>query len=279
MEAPTMMSTSKWALLLHSAAAVLLAAILAVLLLDAAQAQTIALPTPVSSTMQPRLAPTATPAAAPAAAEEQRRTIVVAGEGQVIVQPNLAQFDIGVETLEPAIAEAVANNAATLEQVLASLSANGVSEADLRTASYNIYPERDYERGGLAPIIGYRVTNMVQVTVRDLGQTGALLEAATEAGANQIYGVSFAVDPEARQAAEREARAQATAVLRGHAEELATLYGAELGELITVSEVVGTGGLGGYAYGEGGGGAGGPVIEPGGLTVVVRLQATFAIAG
>lgn len=273
-----MMTTSRWAILLQGAVAGLLAAILVVLLLDVAQAQTVALPTPAPSE-QAHLTPTAIPSAVPIASETERRTIVVAGEGRVIVQPDLAQFDIGVETLEPAIAEAVANNAAVLEQVLASLRAHGVSDADIRTASYHIYPERDYERGGLAPIIGYRVTNLVQVTVRDLEQAGALLEAATEAGANQIYGVTFAVNPEAEQAAEREARAKATAVLRAHAEELATLYGAELGELITVSEVVGTTGPGSYIYAEGGGGAGGPLIEPGGLTVVVRLQATFAIAG
>jgi uncharacterized protein YggE len=272
-EEDTTMNGHRWALALQSAIAVFVGAILVVVTLDVTRAQVVAPPAfPTIAAPLPTLAPE--PAVAPvASASALRQTVVVVGEGRVTTRPSIARLEIGVETLEPEIAAAVEANDAALAQVLASL-AEYVGEADIRTMSYNVYPERDYDRAGLAPVLGYRVTNMAQVTVRDLSRLGPILEAATAAGANQIYGVTFDLDAGSRAQAESEARALASASLRAHAEELAALNGAGLGALVTVSEALASSPLS-YAYG--GEGAGGPTIEPGGLAVVVRLQATYEL--
>ena len=56
-------------------------------------------------------------------------------------------------------------------------------------------------------IAGYRVSNQVNVKIRDIALVGDVLAAVTEAGANSIYGVNFSVaDPAALEA---EARALA----------------------------------------------------------------------
>jgi uncharacterized protein YggE len=270
------MLRTRWFILTVGATALLFIAALFGHLTGITRAQVIVWPTLVPQPAPAQAATTATAIRVEPAVAGLPRTIVVLGEGQVTAQPGLARIDLGVETVAPTIAEAVETNEATLAKVLASLEAD-VAPADIHTTSYNVYPERDYDRGPLPPILGYHVTNMVQVTVRDLARLGRVLEAATTAGANQIFGVSFDLDEATRAGAETEARALATASLQAHAEELARLQKVQLGRLISVSEVIGAGALLPYTYGEGAGGGGGPTITPGGLAVTVRLQATYAI--
>lgn len=271
------MNRKRWLMLVPVAIAILLGASLITLLIGVSHAQVIVPATTISPTTPSQVTATVPPVSPNRAATELPRTIVVVGEGQVVAQPGFARFECGVETVAPTIAEAIATNEATLEQVIASLETY-VAPDDIRTTSYSVYPERDYQRGGLAPILGYHVTHVVQVTVRDLTMLGSILEAATSAGANQIYGVSFDLDADTRARAERDARSQATANLRAHARELAQLHEVRLAQLVNVSETIGANTLPPYTYAEGLGGAGGPTITPGGLSVIVRLQATYAIA-
>ena len=80
---------------------------------------------------------------------------------------------------------------------------------------------------------------MANVTVRDLDRVGDVLDAVIEAGANNIWGVSFGLeDPAAPQA---EARAKAIDDAKARAGALAELSGVELGPVMSISEVVGGG--------------------------------------
>ena len=84
---------------------------------------------------------------------------------------------------------------------------------------------------------GYRVSNMLRVTVRDVERAGDVLDAAVEAGANQVYGVTFTVSDESRW--QGQAREKAFADAKARAAELAGLAGVELGAVQSVSEVIG----------------------------------------
>ena len=117
------------------------------------------------------------------------------------------------------------------------------------------------------------------VTIRDLYKVGAVLDAAIEAGANNIHGVSFRIDdPDAPESGARE---QAVADGLAKAEQLAELHNAQVGDVISISEVVGGGGgtfAGGFASVpvRGMGGGGGPV-SPGELELTLRLQVVYGI--
>jgi uncharacterized protein YggE len=74
---------------------------------------------------------------------------------------------------------------------LAAVKALGIEDKDIQTSSYNINPQMDYDNG--SKITGYTVTNMVQVTVRNLDQTGEVLDKAVAAGANESGGIQFTV--------------------------------------------------------------------------------------
>jgi uncharacterized protein YggE len=109
--------------------------------------------------------------------------------------------------------------------------------------------------------------------VRDVNQLGDVLDKAVAAGANNIYGVNFSVDDTAK--LEADARAKAVADAKARAQELAQLNGVQLGEVLTVSEVIG-----GPAYpmdfGAKGIGGGGTPVQPGELEVSMSIQITYA---
>jgi hypothetical protein len=89
------------------------------------------------------------------------------------------------------------------------------------------------------PVPQYRVSNMANVTVRDLDSVGDVLDAVIEAGANNIWGVNFGLEDPA--AAQAEARSKAIDDAEARAEALAELSDVELGPVMSISEVVGGG--------------------------------------
>jgi uncharacterized protein YggE len=120
----------------------------------------------------------------------------------------------------------------------------------------------------------YTATNNVEVTIRNLDVAGKVLSAATNAGANQLYGVRFEIeDPSALQA---EARKKAVEDAHARAERLAQLAGVKLGPAVSISEADG--------------GGSGPVpmfamakmdsaapVERGELTVTSTVQIVYAL--
>lgn len=208
------------------------------------------------------------------------RTITVVGEGTINIEPDVARANIGVEVVKPSVKEASSEAKAVMDNVLQVLTAQGIAEKDIQTSGFNIWVERPYGPDGLpADEALYHVSNQVSVTIRDLDKVGSLLDATIEAGANNIYGVSFSVDDPNQLGA--EAREKAVADAEAKAEELAKLSGVQLGEVVSVSEVIGSGGLfpgslrEAAAIGLGGGG-GGP-ISPGELELTLQLQVVYAI--
>jgi hypothetical protein len=209
------------------------------------------------------------------------RTITVVGEGKVSIKPDVARAAIGVEVVEPTVKAASAANKELIEAVLAALKEQGIAEKDIQTSGFSIFAERFGPMGPLpADEVQYRVSNNVSVKIRALDSIGAILDAAVEAGANNIYGVDFSLDDP--NAVESSAREKAVADAKAKAEELALLTGLKVGNVVSISEVIGAGG--GYYAGSfaapglqtlGGGGA---PISPGELELTMQLQVVFMIA-
>lgn len=208
------------------------------------------------------------------------RAITVVGEGKVTIEPDIARVSIGVETVMNTVQEASAENRATVEAVLDALREQGIAEEDLQTSGFSIFAERYGPEGPLAEgDVRYRVSNNVSVVIRDIDNVGTILDAAVEAGANNIYGIEFALDDPS--SVESDARQLAIEDARTKAEDIATLSGVTLGDVSSVSEVIGVGG--GYyasnfaeqARGFGGGAA---PIQPGQLELVMQLQVVYSIS-
>lgn len=208
-----------------------------------------------------------------------QQTITVVGQGLAHLIPDIAQVSIGLETSSETVAEAVEENEAKMESILDALTEMGIEEKDIQTMHYSIQMERYPEPRVMgteaeeAPPV-YRVSNMANVTIRDLDVVGDVLDSVVEAGANNIWGVSFSVDdPEAAQA---EARADAIENAGSRAAELAELSGVELGPVMSMSEVVSGGPIPmGLAVERAVAGAG--PISPGEVEVTYQIQVVYFI--
>ena len=159
--------------------------------------------------------------------------LTVIGTATITCVPDMAEFSVGVETHAVTVSEAAASNAEALNAVIEALKAAGVVETDLSTSNYYVGSEYDYSTTP-AKMVGYYVGNTLTVIVRDLEQVGAVIDAATAAGANQVYGVTF----RAGQQSDSYDRALTLAIQEGtrKAQLMAVAAGHALGQLETIEE-------------------------------------------
>ncbi len=212
------------------------------------------------------------------AAPSTARGITVVGMGQASGTPDVAHVNVGVETQAETVQQAVADNKAKMASLLETLQGLSIADKDIQTTNYGVYTQRQPNSDGksLGPTT-YNVNNQVNVTVRDVNKLGDVLDKVVTAGANNIYGVSFSVADTTK--LESDARSKAFADAKSRAESLARLAGVSLGEVVSVSEVLGgpspvyEGARMAAATGLGGGAP----IQPGELDVNMSIQVTFAI--
>jgi uncharacterized protein len=163
-------------------------------------------------------------------------TMEVVARATVGVKPDRAELELGVTTDKKTAMAATAENQHKMEQVLAALKKEIGAGDYLKTSELSVTPRlAETRRGQPSPaILGYTVTNRVQVRVADTKAVGRLLDRAFAAGANTVERVEFALkDPEAAQnaairAASTKARARAAAIADG--------LGLRVGQVISVRE-------------------------------------------
>lgn len=160
-------------------------------------------------------------------------TIVVGGTGRVSVEPDVADLRLGVSVARPTVDTARAVAAETMDAILAAVADAGVDRRDIRTTLLSVQPRYDYRENQPPVLTGYELSNVVEVTVRDLGGLGDVVDGTLRAGATSMDGISFRVDDPAP--AEREARLRAMAAARARAEVLAEAAGLAI---IGVSDIV-----------------------------------------
>lgn len=160
-------------------------------------------------------------------AAETENSITVSGIGSVDAVPNEAKMSFGAETRRPTAQAAVAANADAMRKILNALRQAGGRE--LQTQWVSVYPYTD-ETG---TVNGYVASNSVSA-VSDVDDAPALIDAAAEAGANQVSGPGLSSSN--AEALYRQALAKAIADARLNAEALATAADRSLGEITTIVE-------------------------------------------
>ncbi len=220
-------------------------------------------------------------AAAPARAQDSGsspRTITVTGTGSASGTPDIAVVQLGVELRSIDLGEALASVNATMDAVIAALEAQGIAREDIQTANFSVY--QDY---GVQPLdtqatseLRFVVSNIVSVKVRDLSQVSAVIQAALDAGANNVHGLNFGLDDP--DALESEARALAVADAQARAQALADAFGVTLGAPLRIEEgVSGAIPVPRVATMEAAVGSAAPVISEGQLSVTMQVTVVFEI--
>jgi uncharacterized protein YggE len=132
---------------------------------------------------------------------DKERTITVTGTGSVYAVPDIAKFSTGVVTEGDTSADAMQKNAQLMDAVVNAIKSSGIPEKDIRTSRVTLEPVYNYysqPQGSTEKpkIVGYRATNTVTVTIRDMSRIGTTIDAANNAGANKVNGVSFELSDE-----------------------------------------------------------------------------------
>src|SRR5580704_6442180 len=149
-------------------------------------------------------------------------SITAVGQASVSVTPNMALVDVGVSTQAATAQDASQQNAAQAGTIISALQALLGTTASIKTISYSVSPVYNNPPSGQnATIIGYVVTNIVEVTLTDLTLVGKVIDTAIQSGANRVQGVSFGLQDntapvaQALKTAASSARSQANAIASG----------------------------------------------------------------
>ncbi len=163
---------------------------------------------------------------------DSSRTVQVTGSAMINVAPDRALIQLGVQSNGQTPELVQAANAVAIEKVMKAILAQGVESKDIATSLYVIEPI--YEDYDSLYIKGYRINNMLSVTLRKVNLTSSILVAALGAGANQVLNVEFYTS-ELRKYRD-QARELAVKAAREKAQALASAAGAEAGCVLNISE-------------------------------------------
>ena len=209
------------------------------------------------------------------------RSISVNGSAEVRATPDRATVRMGVQAEAKTAAEAQEQVNKTLNGVLERLEKLEIRRRDIQTSTVHLYPvyasEEQLRRpGGEREVTGFRAEHTLQVRLADLGKVSEVLDAAVQAGANRIDGVSFELENDL------EPRLRALEMALKDGRNKARVMAEEMGlRILRVHQVS-----------EGGGGMiplesramlfdraqGGFAIQPGQITVTSSVSITFELA-
>jgi uncharacterized protein len=167
----------------------------------------------------------------PAVILAQASTVQATGNANISVNPDQAQITVGVVTDGTTAQDAAQKNASLTTTVLAALKQVLGAAGTVQTATYSVYPR--YNTPG-TQIAGYTASNSLQATSNDLSIIGALIDAANQAGANSVGGLSFGLqNPEPTK---QQALTQAAKIARAHADAIAAGLNAKTGAVVSAQE-------------------------------------------
>jgi len=160
--------------------------------------------------------------------------ITVGGDSIVQAQPDTAILTISVVTQGRRAIDAQQENATKSDAVVQALKTAAGAGAEVKTSGYSVQPQRMYRENQPPTITGYEARNTVTVTMSDLKKVGAVIDAASQAGSNDIGGVVFTLreDRPARDRALQEATREAMS----KAEVIARALGHKVTRIIEVQE-------------------------------------------
>jgi hypothetical protein len=131
----------------------------------------------------------------------REKVISVTGTAISSVDPDLVNISFGVEIQEKTAKEALTANSELMSKVIASITEVGISESEISTSQFNIYPVYDNYQEPITgkytqELVGYRVSNIINVKTEKLDSVATIIDSAVSAGVNRVDSVFFSLSPE-----------------------------------------------------------------------------------
>ncbi len=164
----------------------------------------------------------------------QGTLLSVNAEGMSEGRPDMATINLGVTTQGDTAQAAMAENARRMNALMQALRRAGVAERDIQTSNVSVHPQQQYRENEPPLITGYQASNTVTAKVRNVNNTGRVIDAAVAAGGNTVHGVSFSYQnpDEQLDAARRDAIGEA----RRRADLYASALNMRVVRIVAVSE-------------------------------------------
>jgi len=147
--------------------------------------------------------------------------ITVVGDSQAKVSPDTALITFSVVTQGKQAFDVQQENARKSESVKQAVqAATKDAKVEIKTSDYSLNPQQDNYSFKTPKILGYDVKNTVTVSINSLDQVGAIIDAATKAGANSVDGIRFVISEaspaqgDALNLASQQAMAKAEAIAK-----------------------------------------------------------------
>ncbi len=203
--------------------------------------------------------------------------VSVTGEAKSAQTNQIASFSAGVDAVNENKDTAVKEVNSKVEAMIKAVKDFGIKDADIKTQNLSIYQNEEsyWDNGVQKSRKGqWRVSNSIEITLRQIDQAAKLADLLTNSGANNVYGPNFRLDDTSD--AEKGLFDAAMADAREKAELIAKSSGRKLGKVISVTEGGATNNI--YPqYLKGDMGGGGAPIEPGSSTVYKNLNVVFEL--
>jgi uncharacterized protein YggE len=160
--------------------------------------------------------------------------VVVSGDSTVRSRPDTALVTVAVVTQGQTALAAQAENARKSEAVVRAVRAAAGAGAEIETSGYSLQPQYTYRQNEPPLIQGYQARNGVNVTMNDLTKVGAVIDAATSAGANNVDNLSFTLRRD--RPARDQSLAEATRAALAKAQVIAQALGGRVTRVVEVQE-------------------------------------------
>jgi uncharacterized protein len=160
--------------------------------------------------------------------------VTVSGEATVQAQPDTAMVSVGVTTQGRNALAAQQENARLSDAVVRAVRDGAGANAEVQTSGYSLQPQYAYNQGQAPTITGYEARNMVNVTLSDLSRVGAVIDAASNAGATNVNSISFTLRHD--RTARAQALTEATRAALDKAQAVAQALGGRVARIVAVQE-------------------------------------------
>lgn len=115
--------------------------------------------------------------------------LIVKGSSEINFKPDSASVCLGVETVNSNLTVAQKENAETMEKVIETLTNNGIDKNEIKTTSYNIFKQHNYNNG--SEFLNTQVSNRICFKTSNIDGLSDLITKLTESGANVFGGITF----------------------------------------------------------------------------------------
>ncbi|SMB83136.1 hypothetical protein SAMN00017405_1005 [Desulfonispora thiosulfatigenes DSM 11270] len=155
-------------------------------------------------------------------------TVDVVGTGKISADPDLVsiRFEVSTEGKSKNIMD---ETSAKTKKVINLLENSGIDKKEIKTENINFYPltrwNNDLEQ---EENTGYRATNYIIVTTKNLAKTGEIIDIAIKNGAESMSGVEFILSETGQQKLLNEAIVKAINDAKAQAKMVTTAIGSQI---------------------------------------------------